>query len=101
MLFRSILEIYRIQNDNELVLLKRFRSGDEGFARRLADGSVELGAAFDSHKTKSRLNDDKHHLETWQYENGEFKKISEKDIPLLFKSGDWKKYFLESQRTVS
>ncbi len=94
--FSQILDIYRIHNDSELVLLKRFQSGDEGFVRRLSDGQVELGSAFGSQKIQSRLSNDRHHLETWQYQKGEFKKISEQDVPFLLKSSDWKNYFLKN-----
>jgi hypothetical protein len=94
--FCQILDIYHIQNENELVPLKRFRSGDDGLARRLEDDRVELGTAFCSQKIKSRFNNDQHHLETWQYKNGNFEKIYEKDVPLIFKSHDWKNYFLEN-----
>lgn len=93
--FRQILEIYHIQNDSELILLKRFQSGDEGVARRLAAGHVELGTAFNSQKNKSRFSNDQHHLEIWQYVNGAFEKISEKNVPSLLTSSEWKNYFLE------
>ena len=92
--FVQVLEIYRIQNDRELVLLKRFQSGEEGFALRLLDGTVEVGSAFDSHKTRSRLRYDSHRIETWNYEGGEFQKKTERRTPLILKTDEWKKYFL-------
>ena len=93
--FLQILEIYRIQNDSELVLLKHFQSGEEGVARRLDNGDVELGTAFSSQKTNARFSNHQHRLEVWQYTQGAFEKISEKTIPSLFQSSEWKNYFQE------
>ena len=93
--FEQVLEVYRIQNDRELVLIQRFQSGHEGFARHLSDGTVEIGSAFNSRKTGSRLDYDNHRIETWAYEGVHFKKKEERETPLVLKTDEWKKYFLD------
>ncbi len=90
--FAQILEIYKIKNGSELVLFKRFKAEPEGMVRRLSDGKVELATARASHDRLSRMQYDIHHVETWEFKDGEFKRSSEKDIPFIYRSPDWKSY---------
>ena len=94
--FSGVLEIYRIKNESELVLMKRFQGGDESVARRLPDGTVELASGAGSHEGFSRLNYDVHRFERWEYHDGEFHQISKEDKPFLLSSPAWKEYFLET-----
>ena len=84
--YSQVLECYRIQNDSELSLLKRFQSGPGGVARRLPDGDVELGSDAGEQT----------HFETWKYSDAIFKKIFEEDRPSVVRTPAWRDYFLGS-----
>lgn len=88
--FSQMLDVYKIKSDEELVLLKKFEGQAEGIARRLKDGSIEIGEGFGE---SGHMGFDKYRIETWQYENGEFKKTSEKVIPHILLSEEWEKYY--------
>ena len=83
--FSQVLECYRIQNDSELSLFRRFQSDFNGIARAMPDGRVEVGATAG----------EGYHFVTWKYDKGAFQKDSEEDRPFLLKSALWKEYFLE------
>ncbi len=91
--FSQRLDIYQIKNDKELILLKRFEGEAEGIARRLKDGLVEVGEGFTDKEATGHLGYDEHHIQTFEYKNGDFVKISEKDIPHILWSKDWTEYY--------
>lgn len=90
--FSQMLDIYKIRNDELLILLKKFEGRAEGIARRLKDGSIEVGEGFGE---EGHLAYDKHRIEKWKYQNGEFTKASEEIIPHILHSEKWKKYYFE------
>ena len=90
--FSQELAIYKIKNDNELVLLKQFSGEAEGLARRLEGNKVEVGTGF-SNKNVGHLGFDQTHLEIWEYKIGEFVKTSERDIPHILWSKSWDEYY--------
>ncbi len=79
--YSQVLEIYRIRPNGKLELFHHFQGEPNGYARRLEDGSVEVAGMI-------RPSSPSYHFETWSFENMEFRKSSEKDIPLT-KSLDW------------
>ena len=79
--YSQILEVYKIRSNGKLELFHHFQGGHNGYARRLEDGTVELAAVIRSTSTT-------YHIEKWNFENKEFKKSSEKDIPLS-EEVDW------------
>lgn len=87
--FSQELAVYKIQN-NQLKLLKQFSGITEGIARKLSNGRVEVanGTGDSGH-----LGYDKYLLQTWEYKNGDFVKISEKTIPHVLLSKDWTEYY--------
>ena len=91
--FSQILEVYKIKDERELVLLKRFQGAPDGIARRLPDGRVEVASRLSTPGAGISAMDDKHHLETWEYSAGEFKKVSEKDIPFILDTPQWAEYY--------
>ncbi|MEI8349875.1 MAG: hypothetical protein WCI77_06955 [Candidatus Omnitrophota bacterium] len=89
--FSQELVIYKIK-DNGLELIKKFEGEAEGIARRLDGNKVEVGRGF-TDKNAGHLEFDQHHLETWEYKNGNFVKTSERNVPHLLWSDEWKKYY--------
>jgi hypothetical protein len=83
--FCQVLEVYRV-GDRTLERLHRFQGVNDGFARRLADGSVEVADSV-------RAEQDVHRVETWRYEDKAFKKIDEKKVPFILKSSRWRDVF--------
>lgn len=90
--FAQILDIYRIEDDT-LKLWKKFEGLNEGIARRLGGNTVELGQGFGSRPTLAHLDYDRHRLEIWEYEAGDFHKSSEKQVEHLLKSDAWIAYY--------
>jgi len=90
--FSQMLDIYKIKDDEKLILLKKFEGRAEGIARRLNDGTIEVGEGFGE---GGHMGYDKYRIETWQYQDGEFKKTSEKVIPHILLSDEWKKYYFD------
>ena len=90
--FSQMLDIYKVKDDEGLVLLKKFEGRAEGIARRLEDNTIEVGEGFGE---GGHMGYDKHRIETWQYKDGEFTKTSEKVIPHILQSEEWKKYYFE------
>lgn len=90
--FSQMLDIYTIKNDAELVLLKKFEGQAEGIARRLDDSTVEVGEGFGE---GGHMGYDKYRIETWQYQDGEFKKTSENIISHILLSDEWEKYYFD------
>jgi len=93
--FSQRLDIYQIKDDKELVLLKRFEGEAEGIARRLKNGLIEVGEGFTNKEATGHLGYDQHHIQTFEYKNGNFVKISEKDIPHILWSKNWTKYYFD------
>lgn len=90
--YAQILDIYQIRNENELVLMRRFKAEPEGIARRLPDGNVQIAVSKPSNDHFPRMQYDLHHLEVWEYGDKGFKKISEEDRPLILRTPAWKDY---------
>lgn len=90
--FSQRLDIYKIVNEDKLVLLKRFEGEAEGIARRLANNRVEVGYGF-SDKSGGHLYFDQHHFEIFEYKNGGFVKTSERNEPHILRSDSWHKYY--------
>jgi len=95
--FSQVLDIYKIKNGKELVLLKKFEGQAEGIARRLADGKIEVGYGTTDKDGVGHLGYDRHRIETWEYKNGDFVKISERNVPHLLIGNEWKQYYFENQ----
>ena len=87
--FSQELSVYKIQN-NQLKFLKQFSGTAEGLARRLSNGRVEVANGFGE---SGHLGFDKYKLQTWEYKNGDFVKISEKTIPHVLLGKDWIEYY--------
>lgn len=92
--YTQVLSLYKIKDDSSLSLMKEFRGENEGIARRLSDGRVEVAAGFGSKPGLSHFLYDKHRLETWAYQKGKriFVKVASKEIPHLLRSKDWEKF---------
>lgn len=94
--FSQELAIYKIEDD-KLILFKKFEGKAEGIARRLEDGKIEVAESFTNNKATGHLGYDQHHFETFEYKNGDFVKVSEKDVPHILHSEVWKDYYLTNQ----
>jgi uncharacterized protein YxeA len=93
--FSQRLDIYQIKDDKELILLKRFEGNAEGIARRLKNGLIELGEGFTNKEATGHLGYDQHHIQTFEYRDGNFVKISEKDVPHILWGKSWTKYYFD------
>lgn len=93
--FSQRLDIYQIKDDKELILLKRFEGNAEGIARRLKNGFIEVGEGFTNKEATGHQYYDQRHIQTFEYRNGDFIKISEKDVPHILWNTDWTKYYFE------
>jgi uncharacterized protein YxeA len=93
--FSQRLDIYQIKDDKELVLLKRFEGEAEGIARKLKNGLIEVGEGFTDKEATGHLYFDQYHIQTFEHKNGDFVKISEKDVPHILWNKDWEKYYFE------
>lgn len=91
--FSQILDIYKIKKD-KLVLFKRFEGQAEGIARRLTNGTVEVGTGF-TDKAVGHMLFDQHHIESFVFNNSKFNKVSEKNVPHLLWGNVWKDYYFE------
>lgn len=95
--FSQELAIYKIKGD-KLMLFKKFTGSPEDIARRLEDGKIEVAEGFTNNsEVIGHLGYDQHHFETFEYKNGDFVKVSEKDTPHILHSGAWKDYYLTNQ----
>ena len=94
--FSQELIIYKIKGD-KLVLFKKFTGSPEGIARRLEDGKIEVAEGFTNKEATGHLGYDQHHFEIFEYKNGEFVKVSEKDLPHILRSEAWKDYYFANQ----
>ncbi len=92
----QMLAIYRIEEDNRLKLVKKFVGDYEGVARRMEDGTIQVGRGAASNATIPHMSFDQYRLESWKYEGGDFKKVSEELIPHILKTKAWKGYFLDA-----
>nr|MBU1327900.1 hypothetical protein [Candidatus Omnitrophota bacterium] len=90
--FSQELAIYKIK-DNGLELIKKFEGEAEGIARRLEGNAIEVGHGFTDKEAIGHLGYDQHHLEVWQYKDGEFIKVSERNVPHILWSDEWQKYY--------
>ena len=86
--FAQMLDVYTIEEEKELKLLHRFQGTNDGFARRLEDGSVEVSSSVRTAPNTQRV-------ETWRFENGKFKKTAEKQVPSILRSSEWRSIYLE------
>ena len=98
--FSQRLDIYQIRDDKELVLLKRFEGEAEGIARRLKNGLIEVGEGFTNKEATGHLGYDQHHVQIFEYKNGQFIKTSERDIPHILWSDEWKKYYFNKEEAI-
>ncbi len=90
--FSQTLAIYKIKDGKELVLFKKFEGEAEGIARRLPDGRIEVAESF-SKTDQGHLGYELHHFEIFEFKNGEFVKVSERDEPNILWSDAWEKYY--------
>ena len=91
--FAQVLGIYKIDDQNKLVLFKEFRGEHEGIARRLGNDKVEVAMGFGSRSSLPPMDYDRHRLEVWKFTKGEFHKVFEKNIPHILKGPAWKKFY--------
>lgn len=91
--FSQVLDIYKIENNEKLVLLKRFEGLAEGFARRLPEGKIEVGEGFTDKDTTGHMGYDQHRREVYSFKDGEFIKESEENIPHILWGNEWEKYY--------
>ena len=90
--FSQELAIYKVKDDSELVLMKQFSGEAEGIARRLDGNKVEVGTGF-TNENVGHMGFDQTHLETWEYKDGVFIKIAEKNVPHVLWTKEWEKYY--------
>lgn len=88
--YQQVLDVFRINAEGPLTLLKEFRGENEGTARRLPDNRVEVATGFGSRKGLAHLNYDRHTVTAYIYKEGEFVKDSSKVVPHLLQSKAWK-----------
>jgi len=93
--FMQELAIYNI-TDRGLELFKKFQGMPEGIARHLEGNIIETGYGFPSESGIGHLGYDMYKLEHWKYQDGDFVKISEKDIPHILWSNSWSKYYFST-----
>lgn len=89
--FEQDLDIYKIKNDRELYLFKKFTGESEGIARRAGD-KIEVGYGKGK-DGEGHLNFSAFILENWVYKNGDFIKQSEQEIPHILLSSVWQEYY--------
>ena len=92
--FSQELAIYKIKEGKKLELFKKFEGLAEGIARRLNDGTIEVAEGFGN---SGHLAYDKHHVEIYKYSKGEFEKVSERDMPHILHSSEWKRYYFNQE----
>ena len=90
--FRQYLNIYKINNDIKLELFKKFEGQNEGMARVLGDGQIEVASGFPSQPALPPMSYDLWKVETWKYANKVYEKIGEKTMPHPLKSKEWEKF---------
>lgn len=86
--FAQMLDIYRIHDDKELILVRRFAGGPDGHARRLSDGSVEVAGSL-------RSSSGTQNVESWIFKDGAFHLSDKKEIPSLLRTPEWREIYLE------
>lgn len=97
--FSQILAIYKIQDDNQLVLFKEFKQDNEGVARRLDQNRVQIGHGFGSKPNLSHMSYDQYHLEILEFSDGSFHKVTEENRTHILRNKEWKKYYLDEQES--
>ncbi|MCM8826888.1 MAG: hypothetical protein NC904_05145 [Candidatus Omnitrophica bacterium] len=90
--FSQELAIYKIE-DEKVKLWKKFEGVAEGIARRLEGNKIEVGFGTTDKEGIGHLGFDQTHLEIYEYRNEDFVKISDKTIPHILWTEDWKKYY--------
>jgi len=95
--FSQVLEIYKIEHEAALVLFKRFEGPMEGIARRVEDGTIEVAEGFTNKELTGHLGFDQHHIETFAFQQGEFVKVAERNVPHLLWSDAWELYYFGEQ----
>ncbi len=91
--FSQILEIYRVKDGKSLELIQRFEGLAEGIARRLPSGKIEVAESYSSTGSGAHLEFDRHRIETWEYKDGKFVKISERTVPHILLDDNWQNYY--------
>jgi hypothetical protein len=83
--------------EKALALFKRFEGPMEGVARRLEDGTIEVAEGFTDQPLTGHMGFDQHHIETFAFQQGEFVKVAERDVPHLLWSDAWEPYYFSEQ----
>ncbi|HTL71575.1 MAG TPA: hypothetical protein VL404_09830 [Candidatus Eisenbacteria bacterium] len=91
--FTQALDIFSMNEEKGLVLVRRFQGEFEGIARRLDTGEVEEAAGTGSKRGLAHLEFDQHRIDTWEFKGGSFSKKSRRFVDHILKSDDWKKYY--------
>jgi len=95
--FSQMLDIYKIKDNENVILLKRFEGHAEGIARRLDNNRIEIAYGFTNKEATGHMGYDKHHFEIWEYKDGEFVKASERDEAHILWSNKWQKYYFTEE----
>ena len=77
------------------MLFRKFTGDSEGIARRLDGNKIEVGYGFTDKEATGHMGYDQHHIEVWEYKDGDFLKVSEKNVPHILWTNEWQKYYLE------
>ena len=91
--FTQCLAIYRDEPDH-LSLIEEFIGFSEGIARRLPGGNVQVGYGCEAEgEAEGHLGYSQFTLETLEYQNGSFIKVSERRIPHILSSDAWLDFY--------
>ncbi len=93
--FVQCLQIFKIVDHQQPILVKTFIGDYAGIARRLPDGTVQVGSG-DTDKKAGLLLYEITRLQTWEYKNGEFVKKDEVKVPNILWSDGWKHYYFDN-----
>ena len=96
--FTQKLCVYRIVDDKKLSLIKEFDGEAEGIARRLPDGTVQLGMGTSQKELTGHLGYDMTTLETWAYTDGKFVKTGDNLVKHILWSKGWTDYYFEKDK---
>lgn len=85
--FLQVLDVYRIRDEKDLVLIRRFEAVN-GYARRAPDGTVEVVQT-------PRFAAQNQESQTWVYKEGAFLQTGSEQVPSVLSSPDWRSVYLE------
>ncbi len=88
--FTQELAIYKIKEEGP-VLFKKFTGREQGIARHLKGNTIEVAAGIPPKNGDA----EQEHFETWVYRDGEFKKITEWNVPQVISTDAWRPYYLD------